>query len=222
MIEKIEIIQENYEKILEIAKISNSKSDLCKKLGWNGGYKREQLNVLLLNNNFDFSIFPKESYNVSPFNNEVKLKEAVKNSFNYTEVIKFFLTKIGAGHHISVKKYIKKFDISTGHFVYSGGLEPQFINNENIFIINSKVSPKTVRKRVIKENLISYKCNCGNEGCWQGQKLTLQLDHINGDRTDNRLENLRFLCPNCHALTPTYGSKNKKSIKKTVVPSISQ
>lgn len=50
---------------------------------------------------------------------------------------------------------------------------------------------------------------CGNIGEWQGQKLVLQLDHINGKNNDHRIENLRFLCPNCHSITETYAGKNK-------------
>ena len=66
-----------------------------------------------------------------------------------------------------------------------------------------------VRKRILKENTIENKCNeCGILE-WQGQKLSLHLDHINGDRWDHRIENLRFLCPNCHSLTETYTGKNK-------------
>ena len=67
-----------------------------------------------------------------------------------------------------------------------------------------------LKRRIIEDNLIPYKCDkCGNQGEWLGKKLTLQIDHINGNHFDNRLENLRFLCPNCHAQTPTYAGKNK-------------
>ena len=75
--------------------------------------------------------------------------------------------------------------------------------------INKITTRAGIRKRIIKENLIKYACNeCGlNE--WKGQKLALHLDHIDGDRWNHRLENLRFLCPNCHSLTETYTGKNK-------------
>ena len=67
----------------------------------------------------------------------------------------------------------------------------------------------SVRKKIINDNLIPYECNeCGIKD-WKGKKLSLHLDHINGCNSDNRIENLRFLCPNCHSLTETYTGRNK-------------
>lgn len=69
-----------------------------------------------------------------------------------------------------------------------------------------------LKKRLVDENILEYKCAiCGNTGTWQGKKLTLQLDHINGEHTDNRVENLRFLCPNCHSQTDTFGSRQRRT-----------
>lgn len=75
-----------------------------------------------------------------------------------------------------------------------------------------------IRKIVLKYSLLEYKCQ-GDEcqiinGMWGSKKITYHLDHINGDNTDNRIENLRFLCPNCHSFTETYGGKNSKNSKK--------
>ena len=67
----------------------------------------------------------------------------------------------------------------------------------------------SLRKRLIKEGLRDPRCDgCGGTE-WQGQPIPLQLDHINGDRRDNRLENLRLLCPNCHSQTETWCGKNR-------------
>lgn len=68
-----------------------------------------------------------------------------------------------------------------------------------------KISNLTIKNLMINELNISKICAiCGQEPFWNGESLELQLDHINGINTDNRLENLRILCPNCHSQTETY------------------
>lgn len=64
------------------------------------------------------------------------------------------------------------------------------------------------KSRLIKANLIEYKCSCCGITEWNGKPLTLQLHHINGNNRDNRLENLTFLCPNCHSQTDNFSGKN--------------
>ena len=68
----------------------------------------------------------------------------------------------------------------------------------------------SVRKIIIQNNLIPYECGVCGIDSWLGNKLSLHLDHINGINHDNKLENLRFLCPNCHSQTHNYVGKNKK------------
>lgn len=103
-------------------------------------------------------------------------------------------------------KVIKKTKWSTGKI-------KQPLNN--ILVKNSIYTNRTHLKiRLIEENIIEYKCGiCNNTGDWLGNKLTLQLDHINGINNDNRIENLRFLCPNCHSQTITYAGANVKKLK---------
>ena len=83
-------------------------------------------------------------------------------------------------------------------------------HNSDIFTENSKYSNEMVKQRIVKDNLLEYRCiKCGVDS-WQGETIVLDLDHINGNNRDNRLENLRYLCPNCHSQTPTHRSKNIK------------
>lgn len=68
--------------------------------------------------------------------------------------------------------------------------------------------------RLVRDKILEYKCvKCGNSGEWVGEPLVLQLDHINGVNNDHRIENLRFLCPNCHSQTKTFGGVNQKRSK---------
>ena len=76
---------------------------------------------------------------------------------------------------------------------------------------NSNFRPRDLKTKLIRDNIIEEKCEkCGVSSIWQGEPLVLHLDHINGVNTDNRLENLRLLCPNCHSQTPTFAGRNKK------------
>lgn len=83
---------------------------------------------------------------------------------------------------------------------------------KDILVENSTYTNRTFLKaRLVKENLLKYECAiCGNQGLWNNSPLSLQLDHINGINNDHRLENLRFLCPNCHSQTETFSGRNKR------------
>ena len=87
-------------------------------------------------------------------------------------------------------------------------------HNESLFCENSTASRSYIKTLIIKNRIIEYKCSaCGIGSIWNNKYLNIQLDHINGIRNDNRLSNLRFLCPNCHTQTETYCSHNlSKSI----------
>jgi 5-methylcytosine-specific restriction endonuclease McrA len=87
------------------------------------------------------------------------------------------------------------------------------LNNE-MFVLNSAYNHSTIKRNIIKYNLIPYECaTCKNQGKHNGLDLTLQLDHINGVKVDQTLSNLRFLCPNCHSQTQTYAGGNRKKVK---------
>lgn len=79
------------------------------------------------------------------------------------------------------------------------------------YVIENKLP--TQKRQVLLESLVQcgykeYKCECCGINEWNGQPISLQLHHINGNSRDNSLENLQILCPNCHSQTDNYGSKN--------------
>jgi predicted RNA-binding Zn-ribbon protein involved in translation (DUF1610 family) len=119
-----------------------------------------------------------------------------------------------SGNYQTLYKYCLKYDINIDDIEYKNEnylILNKKLKHDEIFTENSCVSSTTPKRVIIRDNLKKYKCEkCGNNGEWMGEKISLQLDHINGVRCDNRLENLRFLCPNCHSQTSTYSGKNKK------------
>lgn len=108
----------------------------------------------------------------------------------------------------TITKYCEYYNISLEHFT---NLPKEQIkrNPENIFIENSTAGQATLRRWYEKGKYTEYKCAiCSQEPFWNGKELTLTLDHINGNNKDDRLENLRWVCPNCDRQLDTFCSKN--------------
>jgi Zn finger protein HypA/HybF involved in hydrogenase expression len=81
--------------------------------------------------------------------------------------------------------------------------------DSEIFKENSGYANEFVKSRIAKQDLLEYRCSSCGIDSWKGETIVLDLDHVNGDNRDNRLENLRYLCPNCHSQTDTYKGRNK-------------
>ena len=108
--------------------------------------------------------------------------------------------KRGGGNRLSYENGLQKYVKSIR------------LTNEEVFVENSTYARHHIKRRVIEENLVDYKCTeCGNLGVWNNKPLLLILDHINGINNDNRLENLRFVCSNCDSQLSTY--KNRRCSK---------
>ncbi len=83
--------------------------------------------------------------------------------------------------------------------------------DEEVFVRNSTYPRHRLKARIIRQNLLPYNCNiCGIEPIWNDKPMPLILDHVNGVRNDNRIENLRLICSNCDSQLDTYKSRNRK------------
>lgn len=151
--------------------------------------------------------------------NKELLEIIVKESITQTEVLNKIGIKLKSGNHQTLLKYVKFHELDISHFdgkkvayqKLKKSKDEKQLTNEEYFCIDSSRNNWHSKIRILKYELKKHKCEeCGCLPEWNGKSLSLQLDHISGDTFDNRLENLRFLCPNCHSQTVTFGSKNKK------------
>jgi hypothetical protein len=153
----------------------------------------------------------------------------VLNSKNLTEVlIKLKMTTKGNSRE-TLKKYIREYNINISHFETiseRNKINGKFkkISLKNILIENSSYKTTShLKNRLYDEGLKERKCEiCGQNENWHGKHMSLIIDHINGINNDNRIENLRIVCPNCNATLPTHcmgfkklSNKNKKKIIKS-------
>ena len=140
---------------------------------------------------------------------------AVQQSFSYKECLKNLgYTSNSSSSTNRLKKKIEKLCIDVSHFTSS---IPITRSEENIFVKDSTASQRVLRDWYKKGKYTEYKCAiCGQEPFWNGKELTLILDHINGFNTDDRLENLRWICPNCNYQLDTTNGKNINHGKRII------
>jgi 5-methylcytosine-specific restriction endonuclease McrA len=152
-----------------------------------------------------------------------ELQKLLDESNSIIEVLEKLGMSKYCGNHRPLLKRIEKSNLSTSILYENRNksrnlhMKTLKINNttpiENVFIKGSEKSSSDIRRVVLRNKLLPYVCNkCNNIGKWMGEEITLQIDHIDGDRKNNELSNLRFLCPNCHSQTDTFGSKNHKKL----------
>jgi 5-methylcytosine-specific restriction endonuclease McrA len=145
-----------------------------------------------------------------------EIRDAVAESSSMAGVLRKLNIRPAGGNYDTLRRRIKNLGLDTAHFTGSGwskGKKSLYIKKrplEEILVKDSTfMSSNNLRKRLLAEGVFPHQCVSCKRTKWMKHPIPLEVDHINGDRWDNRLENLRLLCPNCHALTETYRGKNK-------------
>jgi len=148
------------------------------------------------------------------------LEEIVKSSSSVREVLEKMGLRSAGGNFRTLKKYTSLYQIDTSHFVKKHEemvkrMKTKKVNLADVMVENSSFSRTYLKERMYEEGLKLRVCEiCGQGEIWNGKKMSLILDHINGIHNDNRLENLRIVCPNCNATLETHCGKNKFQKKK--------
>ena len=146
------------------------------------------------------------------------LKEVVKNTLSffdaYKEYVKIKNVKVSS---YKIEDAIQKNNIDYSHFNMFKKIDGYLYTSKDL-VKNSKCSRGLVRGILIREKILDHTICviCKVRNSWCDKSLTLQVDHIDGDHTNNEISNLRFLCPNCHSQTSTFCGRKRKHVKSLV------
>lgn len=156
---------------------------------------------------------------------EQQLIEAVRKSISVAEVLRNIGLRPAGANYSNIKRHIAELELDTSHWKGQGWNRGRTIGPrrdlfeyliDNTLRVGPTIGSNSLRSRLIKEGVKEAKCEkCGITE-WNGCPAPLELDHINGNHEDNRLENLQILCPNCHAQTDTYRGRNRSDKKKRI------
>jgi transposase-like protein len=139
----------------------------------------------------------------------VKQRTAIdaRRRYDWAEIQRFY------DHGNSLRQCIERFGVSRGAWnkaIKRGEFKTRPSGRPLAELLATAKSRTNVKRRLLASGLLENRCeDCGLSE-WLGEPLTVQIDHINGVKTDYRLENLRMLCPNCHSQTETHGIRNRR------------
>lgn len=148
-----------------------------------------------------------------------ELFDAIKNSTSIRQALITLKLAPQGGSYETIKRAIKKYNIDTSHFIGKGWSKGKTLSvriDTEVYLSNQvKIQSFKLKNRLIKENILNKVCSNCNLTEWLGKPIPIELDHIDGNTLNNNLDNLRLLCPNCHAFTDTYRGKNKNKVSNT-------
>ncbi len=149
---------------------------------------------------------------------EDQLREAVAGADSFTEVLRRFELRAAGGNFHQLNVWVARWAISTEHFTHGGDRFAPIRRNavplEKVLVEHSTYKRSLLKQRLYEGGLKARWCEmCGQGEEWRGRRMSLILDHVNGIHDDNRLENLRVVCPNCNATLPTHCGGNRPSAR---------
>ncbi|MDX2818591.1 HNH endonuclease [Streptomyces sp. PA03-5A] len=145
---------------------------------------------------------------------ERRLRAVVGESTSIAEVVRRLGVSPVGGNQAHIGRRIARLGIDTSHFTpNSGARRPRRSLSDRLVLgtpNDGRIQSDRLRRHLLRQGLKDLCAMCGTGPVWNGAPLRLEVDHINGDWWDNRPENLRLLCPNCHAATDTYRGRKRR------------
>ncbi|MEU2830126.1 HNH endonuclease [Streptomyces lavendulae] len=198
-------------KLLEEAARSTKNFDDA--VRWCGGTptpgSRRYIRAKMLEAGVDFSHFPTRWVR----HTDERLRELVETSTSVREVVaRLGISQVG-GNQAHIGRRIADLDIDTSHFRTARQRRPQGAPGPVLTVrtpADGRIPGKRLRRALIESGRPQECAECGVGAEWNGRPLSHEVDHVNGDWWDNRPDNLRLLCPNCHAVTDTYRGRKRR------------
>jgi hypothetical protein len=144
------------------------------------------------------------------------LEPIIKESLSYRQVLFALGLRYTGGNYSNIKQIITNLGLDTAHFTGKAHmLGSRALNRKTpekyliVYPTNKSINTNNIKLKLFRDNIREERCEiCGNT-VWMGDKIPLTIHHINGNRWDNRLENIQILCYNCHARTENFSAKKK-------------